>query len=109
MTCVPGNSNRGVLSSRISLLQFCLQSFPTRFFPVMESAQDAGPKPSTVLAAADHRTSTSLNGEWQSIIDPYGNGLYDGQGKIRNNGFAENKQQTSPGNWSSTAFKNLRR
>ena len=90
MTRVPGSSNRVAFSILFVSISTALLPFPL-------AAQDAGPRPSTVLAAADHRTSTSLNGEWQSIIDPYGNGLYDGQGKIRNNGFAENKQQTSPG------------
>jgi beta-glucuronidase len=97
MTCVPSRSNRRVLSIQITFIAILLAVFSYMLLPCQLSAQDTGPKPSTVLAAADHRTSTSLNGDWQSIIDPYGNGLYDGQGKIRNNGFAENKQQTSPG------------
>jgi beta-glucuronidase len=51
-------------------------------------------QPSTVLAAADQRHSVSLDGEWHVIVDPYGNGLYDSNGKVRNNGFARNLAQT---------------
>ncbi len=45
---------------------------------------------STVLAAADHRHNVSLDGPWHYIIDPYGHGLYDREGKVRDNGFAQN-------------------
>jgi beta-glucuronidase len=48
----------------------------------------------TVLAAVDHRHAVSLDGTWHVIVDPYGNGLYDSKGKVRNNGFAMNAQQT---------------
>ncbi len=30
------------------------------------------------------------------IVDPYGNGLYDSKGNVRNNGFAKNAKQTDP-------------
>ena len=53
-------------------------------------------QPSTVLAAADHRQSLSLDGEWHTIVDPYGTGLYDFNGKPRNDGFAQNRTQTDP-------------
>jgi len=49
---------------------------------------------STVLAAVDQRHSVSLDGEWHVIVDPYGNGLYDSNGKARNNGFARNLAQS---------------
>ncbi len=49
---------------------------------------------STVLAAVDHRASISLDGEWHVIVDPYGNGLYDSNGKARNSGFARNLAQS---------------
>jgi len=50
-------------------------------------------QPSTVLAAVDQRQSISLDGEWHVIVDPYGNGLYDANGKARNSGFARNLAQ----------------
>jgi len=56
---------------------------------------DAGTaQPSTVLAAVDHRQSVSLDGEWHVIVDPYGNGLYDSNGKVRSGGFARNLAQS---------------
>jgi beta-glucuronidase len=54
------------------------------------AAEQWQPHPSTVLAAADQRHSTSLDGPWHYIVDPYGNGLYDSSGRIRENGFAQN-------------------
>ena len=53
-------------------------------------AEETQPQPLAVLAAADHRHATSLDGPWHYIVDPYGNGLYDGSGKVRDNGFAQN-------------------
>lgn len=42
-------------------------------------------KPSTLLVDIDHRAATSLDGEWHTIIDPYGSGLYGFHGKLRTN------------------------
>ena len=58
------------------------------------SAQEAKAQPSTVLAAVDHRHTVSLDGAWHVIVDPYGNGLYDSNGKARSTGFARNLAQT---------------
>jgi beta-glucuronidase len=60
------------------------------------SAQETQEQPSTVLAAADHRHTVSLNGAWRVIVDPYGNGLYDQHGKARSTGFARNLAPTDP-------------
>jgi len=57
-------------------------------------ADEATPEASTVLAAVDHRHGISLDGSWHVIVDPYGNGLYDSNGKARSNGFARNLAQT---------------
>ena len=57
-------------------------------------AEGATAQPSTVLAAVDHRQSVSLDGEWHVIVDPYGNGLYDTNGKARSGGFARNLAQS---------------
>lgn len=57
-------------------------------------AEESQARPTTVLVAADHRQSVSLDGPWHYIVDPYGNGLYDSGGKVRNNGFAQNARPT---------------
>ncbi len=57
-------------------------------------AKDVASQPCTVLAAVDHRRAISLDGEWHVIVDPYGNGLYDANGKARSNGFAKNLAQS---------------
>jgi beta-glucuronidase len=45
----------------------------------------------TLLVGVDHRTVTSLNGDWHYLVDqpPAGN-LYTSDGKIRDNGYALN-------------------
>ena len=58
------------------------------------SADEGTAQPSTVLAAVDHRHTVSLDGAWHVIVDPYGNGLYDSNGKARSTGFARNLAQT---------------
>jgi len=58
--------------------------------------EQAKAQPSTVLAARDHRQALSLDGEWHAIVDPYGTGLYNFNGKPRNDGFAQNRTQTDP-------------
>jgi len=58
------------------------------------SAEEARPQRSTVLAAVDYRHTVSLDGAWHVIVDPYGNGLYDSNGKARSTGFARNLAQT---------------
>jgi beta-glucuronidase len=57
------------------------------------SADEATAQPSTVLAAVDHRHAVSLDGAWHVIVDPYGNGLYDSNGKAQSAGFARNLAQ----------------
>ena len=46
----------------------------------------------TLLVGEDHRLSTSLNGDWHYLVDPAGRGLYDGSGKVRDSGYAQNKR-----------------
>ena len=57
MTCVPGSLNRAVLSSRVAFSGLLL-AFSIALLPCALTAQDAGPRPSTVLAAADHDSAT---------------------------------------------------
>ena len=58
------------------------------------AAQEEQVRPTTVLAAVDHRHTISLDGAWHVIVDPYGNGLYDSNGRVRSNGFARNLAQS---------------
>jgi beta-glucuronidase len=50
-----------------------------------------------LLVNIDHRQTTSLNGEWHSIPDPYGRGLYDFHGKVRTDGYFTNGKQEPEG------------
>jgi len=45
----------------------------------------------TLLVDVDHRAATSLNGSWHYLVDQTGVGLYDGEGKVRDNGYAANQ------------------
>lgn len=47
-------------------------------------------EPSTVLQNVYGRQTTSLNGYWQIIVDPFDNGYYDYRLKINPNGFFKN-------------------
>jgi len=84
--------NRAVRIAIVLVLALCV------FFPTSRNAAlfaDESPaQPSTVLAAVDHRHTVSLDGAWHVIVDPYGNGLYDSNGKARSSGFAQNLAQT---------------
>ena len=45
----------------------------------------------TLLVGIDHRTVTSLNGDWHYLVDqPPARGLYTLEGKVRDNGYALN-------------------
>jgi beta-glucuronidase len=45
----------------------------------------------TLLVGVDHRSVTSLDGDWHYLVDqPPGRSLYTGEGKIRDNGYALN-------------------
>ena len=45
----------------------------------------------TLLVGVDHRVVTSLNGDWHYLVDqPPARGLYAGDGKVRDNGYAMN-------------------
>ncbi len=51
----------------------------------------------TLLVNVDHRASMSLNGDWHSIVDPYGTGLYSFHGQKRSNGFFMNEHSVPGG------------
>ncbi|MGB8473632.1 MAG: glycoside hydrolase family 2 TIM barrel-domain containing protein [Candidatus Acidiferrum sp.] len=45
----------------------------------------------TLLVDVDHRNSVSLDGDWHTIVDPYGTGLYTFHGQLRTDGFFQNR------------------
>jgi beta-glucuronidase len=51
----------------------------------------------TLLVAVDHRPTVSLNGEWHTIVDPYGTGLYTFHGELRTDGYFMNGKQAPGG------------
>jgi beta-glucuronidase len=53
--------------------------------------------PATLLLAVDHRPTISLNGDWHTIVDPYGTGLYTFHGKVRADGYFMNAKQAPGG------------
>jgi len=53
--------------------------------------------PSTLLAAVDRRPTISLNGDWHTIVDPYGTGLYNFHGKLRADGYFMNAKHAPGG------------
>lgn len=50
----------------------------------------------SVLQNVYSRDTTSLNGIWQTIVDPYDNGYYDYRLNVMNNGFFKNAKPQSP-------------
>ena len=51
----------------------------------------------TLLVAVDHRPAISLNGDWQTIVDPYGTGLFSFHGELRADGYFMNGYQAPGG------------
>ncbi|HTD97010.1 MAG TPA: glycoside hydrolase family 2 TIM barrel-domain containing protein, partial [Edaphobacter sp.] len=47
-------------------------------------------KDTSLLVDIDHRASTSLDGDWHTIVDPYGTGVYDFHHEIKPNGYFMN-------------------
>ena len=90
--CLGNPRNLAVRTAFVLVLALCVL-FPNSRHATL-FADEATAQPSTVLAAVDHRHAVSLDGAWHVIVDPYGNGLYDSNGKARSTGFARNLAQT---------------
>jgi len=67
------------------------------------AAPPAPSSPPIVLTGADRRPSTSLNGDWASIVDPYFNGLFSFHHEIKANGFFLNRK-AQPGDTFPTEY-----
>lgn len=52
---------------------------------------------STLLVDIDHRTTTSLNGDWHAIVDQYGAGLFSYHQQLRKDGFFMNAKPNPTG------------
>ena len=81
--CLSGCATASV-SAVALLLTTCLS------LPSVSRAQSA-PVP-IVLTGADRRPATSLDGEWNSIVDPYFSGLFSFHHQVKNNGWFLNRK-----------------
>ena len=79
-----------------SRLQRCLAVAFTCWVALANQAFSQTVKP-TLLVDVDHRKSVSLNGDWQTIVDPYGTGLYSFHGQRRTDGFFMNRHYVPNG------------
>ncbi len=93
------SSSRSWIHSIALSSRFCVAALILGAAAVNPSlhAQSEDTPQTIVLTASDHRPSTSLNGDWHTIVDPYGNGLYDSHGKIRSDGYAKNAKEVPHG------------
>jgi beta-glucuronidase len=65
----------------------------------------------TLLVDIDHRTTTSLDGDWHTIVDPYSTGLYTFHQELRKDGFFMNapfNPAGDPHDYNFAAAPNLR-
>jgi beta-glucuronidase len=54
------------------------------------------PQPGGLLVNVEHRKTTTLNGTWHYIVDPYDNGYFDYRHQPRKDGFFENAKPKTP-------------
>jgi beta-glucuronidase len=52
----------------------------------------------TLLVDIDNRPATSLDGDWHTIVDPYGTGVYDFHHVVKKDGYFMNRTPPHPGN-----------
>jgi beta-glucuronidase len=65
----------------------------------------------TLLVDIDHRTTTTLDGDWHTIVDPYSTGLYTFHQELRKDGFFMNapfNPAGDPHDYNFAAAPNLR-
>lgn len=66
-------------------------------FSLVASAQKPFTRNTTLLVDADRRPQISLDGEWHFITDPYGSALYDLNGHVRDDSYAQNAKSRNDG------------
>lgn len=59
-------------------------------------ASFANAQPSELITNIEGRKTTSLNGQWEILIDPYENGFYNYRYQEHTNGFFKNEKLTTP-------------
>jgi len=79
-----------VLTSKLNLAGFVLVVLFTFVLPF--AAQET-----PLITNTSGRHTTSLNGRWQTIIDPYETGYYDYRYEPRSDGYFRNTKPASPG------------
>lgn len=59
-------------------------------------AMPAMPEPTGLIANVEHRSTTSLNGAWHFIVDPYETGYFDYRHQPRRDGYFRRDVQKTP-------------
>src|SRR4051812_48599117 len=57
---------------------------------------EPGPSPTPLITNVSGRHTTSLNGKWHVIVDPYDNGYYDYRYKPKADGYFLDQKAKSP-------------
>ena len=66
------------------------------FVLLLAAARAAGATAEPLIANPDGRDAVSLDGEWQTIVDPYENGYYDYRFQPSANGYFKNAKPSGP-------------
>ena len=66
------------------------------FFPFIIFATNAQSLDNSIIGISSRERTTSLNGKWEYIVDPYETGFYNYRFQQRNDGFFENKKDSLP-------------
>ena len=64
---------------------------------VFSATPPAAKNTPTLLIDVDHRQATSLDGEWDTIVDPYATGLYTFHDELRADGYFKNAKHEKGG------------
>jgi beta-glucuronidase len=72
------------------LLLFLMAALSLSITASIATAEDTNSQNRTLLVDVDHRQTTSLDGQWHFMVDPYQTGLYSFHNEIRKDGYFEN-------------------
>ena len=75
-----------------AIAKFCILTLASAIDIFSQTAVSKVNAP-TLLVDIDHRVTISLDGDWHTIVDPYGTGLYDFHQNLRKNGYFINQKQ----------------
>jgi beta-glucuronidase len=82
------------LSTKVMLMKLKLWALPAVLLICLEGVQ--AQQPSALITNIDGRHTTSLDGRWRIIIDPYETGYYDYRWQPRADGYFKNQKPQSP-------------